>query len=66
MRIQTTGYVKIGDEDIFVLVRTSKTGVSLKQRKTGKKGIFLEDESIFLTGSPEHLEELKRGNVLFL
>jgi hypothetical protein len=63
--MQYTGYLKINNENIFVLVRTKKYTRQLKLRKSGKPGMFLEDESIMIE---KHnlvvLEKLKKGEVI--
>jgi hypothetical protein len=43
--MQFSGYVIVNGEKIKVLARVSKTYHSLKSRKSGKEGYFLENES---------------------
>lgn len=68
MRIQYTGYIKILNEKIKVLVRETNNTRSLKIRKSGLDGNFLSDESIFL-GELENkylLDKLINGCVIKL
>ena len=67
--MQSTGYIYINNKKILVLIReagNSKNGFyrSLKIRKTGKDGIFLEDESIFLKNRQGLLKKLLNGEVI--
>ncbi len=67
--MQGTGYILVGNKKILVLLRevgNPKRGFyrSLKLRKTGKDGIFLEDESIFLNERLDLVQELLDGKVI--
>lgn len=62
--MQTIGHLKIGQYTILVLVRQKKYGRALKLRKSGKLGIYLEDESIFLRDELALLKRLQGGKVI--
>ena len=62
--MQFSGHVIINKQKIKVLVRTTKTYVSLKLRNSGDDGHFLADESIYLGQEPKQVELLKSGEVI--
>ena len=62
--MQQAGYIKIGDEKILVLVRHCRYGRQFKIRKSGKDGIFMEDESLYLKERPDLIRKLKAGNII--
>lgn len=66
--MQDTAHLKINGQTILVLrrVNIAACDVSLKIRKSGKDGMFLEDESIYLENEPEVLKELQDGKVVRL
>jgi hypothetical protein len=64
--VQTTGYLIIGKEKLFVLVRRSKYGVALKIRSSGGNGMHMADEEIYLREHHEKIKLLKQGTVLYL
>lgn len=55
------GYVIIDGKRVKVLWRAHKTCVAMKLRKTGRDGIFLEDESEYLYRSPSVKKQLMAG-----
>ena len=60
--MQTTGYIIDNNgEKILLLVRQSKYYRHLKIRKTGKDGIHLVDEEIYLNRNPQKLKDIKEG-----
>lgn len=64
--MQGIAYIKV-DSKIYVLFRTTKTGLYLKRINRGsKKAIFLEDESRYLSLNNDKLEKLLRGEVVIL
>ena len=66
--MQGTGYLMVHGEKIKVLMRDQKvygaTYRSLKIRKGGEEGSFLEDESIHLSEYAGILQRLKDGQVI--
>ena len=65
--MQTTGYIKINQEKILVLIRAGKSynlSRYLKLRKTGKDGVFMVDESNYLNDNPEIVKRLKAGEII--
>lgn len=70
MNFQQLGHVIVDTKKIKILYRVchkKDSGyVSIKLRKSGKDGDYLDSESIFLSDSPEHLERLEAGETLKL
>ena len=65
--MQTTGYLDVNNEITLVLVRQNKYSRSMKLRKSGKVGVFLEDESYSLEiDHPELMKKLKQGETISL
>ena len=67
--MQGAGHILVGNKKILVLLREAgdtKRGFyrSLKLRKTGKDGVFMEDESIFLSERHDLVQELLDGKVI--
>lgn len=62
--MQFLGHVIINKQKIKVLVRTTKTYVSLKLRNSGNDEHFLADESTYLGQEPKQFELLKSGEVI--
>ena len=62
--MQFTGYLKIKNKKILVLVRQRRYGRCLKIRKSGRDGVFLSDESDFLADRPDLLTRLKDGETI--
>jgi len=66
--MQGTGYLIVHGEKIKVLMRDQKeygaTYRSLKIRKRGEDGSFLQDESIHLSECADILQRLKDGQVI--
>jgi len=65
--MQTTGYIieEKTRKKIKVLVRHSRYQRYLKLRKSGRDGIHLSDEEIFLNKNKDKLNNLKNGKVIF-
>jgi hypothetical protein len=64
--MQTTGYIKIRGTKFLVLIRHCRYGRRLKLRKSGKDGVFLKDESIFLEENLHLIEKLEKGETIFV
>ena len=62
--MQFSGYVVVNGEKIKVLARISNTNHSLKIRKSGKEGFFLEDESEWLSEDGRAFANLKSGQTI--
>jgi hypothetical protein len=64
--MQDTAHLIVNSQKILVLRRANFAAcdVSLKIRKSGKDGMFLQDESIYLEGEPDVLKELQDGKVI--
>jgi len=67
-KMQDVAHVIVSGEKILVLRRPNfHTGlVSLKLRKSGSDGIYLQDESLYLEGDGDVLSMLKNGQVIKL
>lgn len=70
MNFQQLGHIIVHAKTIKVLYRVchkKDSGyVSIKIRKSGENGDYLDSESIFLSNSPEHLKRLEAGETLKL
>lgn len=70
MNFQQLGHVIVHSKIIKVLYRVchkKDSGyVSIKIRKSGKDGDYLDSESILLNNSLEHLKRLEAGEILKL
>jgi hypothetical protein len=64
--MQTTGYIKINNETILILVRQKKYSRLLKIRNTGQKGCHFVDEELHLKGHINKLKALKYGKTIEL
>jgi len=65
--VQLTGYVLIQNKKHKVLIRQGRSfnlSRHLKLRKTGKDGVFMQDESEYLKSRPDFIELLKSGKVI--
>ena len=65
--MQDTAHLLVNGQKILVLRRSNfRVHVSLKIRRSGKDGMFLEDESGYLENEPDALKELLEGKVIKL
>lgn len=64
--MQDLAHLRIDGRVLLVLRRKRKCGISIRLRRSGGLGIFLEDESIFLSESKPHLNRLMAGETLYL
>ncbi len=64
--MQTTGYIKINEQILLVLVRQKKYSRQLKIRKSGKLGIHLIDEENYLKDYCNLIDSLNDGDVIEL
>jgi len=64
--MQDHAHVVINGEKIKVLRRAVSTGVYLKIRTSGSDGMYLPDESVYLTTDMVKLEKLRSGAVITL
>ena len=65
--MQDTAHLLVNGQKILVLRRSNfRVHVSLKIRRSGKDGMFLEGESGYLENEPDALKELLEGKVIKL
>lgn len=65
--MQDIAYVDVNNEIVYVLCRRTKYGVSLKRRRPSKHdGVFLKDESVYLSDNLGLFSDLKLGKVIKL
>ena len=68
--MQGTAHVIVNGEKILILWRLSKKkhdwGRAVKIRKSGKDGMFLTDESNFLTERQDLVEKIKNGIIVYI
>jgi len=62
--MQTTAHVIVNGEKIKVLCRSTRYGVRLKIRTSGRDGTYLQAESEWLAEQESVLDELKAGSVV--
>lgn len=62
--MQFSGHVIVKGEKIKILLRVSRTNHTLKIRKSGMEGQFLEDESVWLSEDVQAFTALKSGQTI--
>ena len=66
MMPQQLAHVVVQGKKILVLLRPARLHVSLKLRKSGPDGMYLEDESKHLEENNSQLDKLLTGKVIKL